>query len=83
MECSGSLSLQDALTDTQMRIRKTSFLFDGMKSFMEQIGAVAIILLTTYFVLTGSMSVGAIMFHLLLFNNVTAPSAACICSTTR
>ena len=67
------LSLQDALTDTQMRIRKTSFLFDGMKSFMEQIGAVAIILLTTYFVLTGSMSVGAIMFHLLLFNNVTAP----------
>lgn len=73
IEESKQLSLQDALTDTQMRIRKTSFLFDGMKSFMEQIGVVAIILLTTYFVLTGSMSVGAIMFHLLLFNNVTAP----------
>ncbi|HJB67044.1 MAG TPA: ABC transporter ATP-binding protein/permease [Candidatus Mailhella merdavium] len=67
------LRLQDALTDTQMRIRKTSFFFDGMKNFIEQIGVVAIILLTTYFVLTGSMSIGAIMFHLLLFNNVTAP----------
>ena len=32
------LRLQDALTDTQMRIRKTSFFFDGMKNFIEQIG---------------------------------------------
>ncbi|MBN8105824.1 hypothetical protein J0J22_23675, partial [Vibrio vulnificus] len=34
---------------------------------------VIIILLTAYFVLKGEMTVGAIMFHVLLFNNVTAP----------
>ncbi len=67
------MDLQNNLTSTQMSIRKTSFLFDGLKSFIEQIGVVAIILLTTYFVLANRMSIGAIMFHLLLFNNVSAP----------
>lgn len=67
------MALQTALTDTQMRIRRTNFLFDGLKSFIEQIGAVCIILLTTYFVLQGSMTIGAIMFHILLYNNVSAP----------
>ncbi|MDL2316301.1 ABC transporter ATP-binding protein/permease [Desulfovibrio sp. OttesenSCG-928-A18] len=67
------MHLQRILTDEQMRIRKTNFLFDGAKNFVEQIGVVAIILLTTYFVLTGSMTIGAIMFHILLFNNVSAP----------
>src|SRR5690554_5849926 len=32
-----------------------------------------IIILTAYFVLNGTMSIGAIMFHILLFNNVSAP----------
>lgn len=67
------MSLQTNLTDEQMRIRKSNFLFDGLKNFIEQIGVVAIILLTTYFVLTGRMTIGAIMFHILLFNNVSAP----------
>ena len=67
------MQLQNSLTDAQMRIRKTSFIFDGLKSFIEQIGVVAIILLTTYFVLTDRMTIGAIMFHILLFNNVSAP----------
>ncbi|MDR1124546.1 MAG: ABC transporter ATP-binding protein/permease [Deltaproteobacteria bacterium] len=67
------MRLQTGLTDAQMRIRRISFLFDGLKSFIEQIGVVAIILLTTYFVLTDQMTVGAIMFHILLYNNVTAP----------
>src|SRR5690606_22861847 len=57
----------------QMQTRRTSFLFDGLKSFVEQIGVVIIIILTSYLVLNGSMSIGAIMFHILLFNNVSAP----------
>ena len=67
------MALQNNLTGTQLSIRRTSFIFDGLKSFIEQIGVVAIILLTTYFVLTGRMTIGAIMFHILLYNNVTAP----------
>lgn len=67
------MRLQTDLTDAQMGIRKTSFLFDGAKTFIEQIGVVSIIILTTYFVLKGQMTIGAIMFHILLFNNVSAP----------
>jgi len=67
------MALQNNLTDTQMKIRSTSFFFEGLKSFVEQIGVVAIIILTTYFVLTDRMTIGAIMFHILLYNNVTAP----------
>ena len=67
------MGLQISLTDTQMKIRKTSFFFDGLKSFIEQTGVVVIIILTAYFVLKGEMTLGAIMFHILLFNNVSAP----------
>lgn len=67
------MDMQTHLTDAQMKIRKTSFLFEGLKSFIEQTGVVVIILLTTYFVLSGQMTIGAIMFHILLFSNVTAP----------
>ncbi len=67
------MNLQEKLTDNQLQTRKTSFLFDGLKSFVEQIGVVIIIVLTAYLVLSGKMTVGAIMFHILLFNNVTAP----------
>jgi len=65
--------LQNELTYTQMKTRKISFLFDGLKSFIEQIGVVIIIILTAYFVLKGDMTIGAIMFHIMLFNNVSAP----------
>ena len=73
IESEKQLRLQTDLTDKQMKIRNMSFLFDAAKSFIEQIGVVAIILLTTYFVLIGEMTIGAIMFHILLFNNVSAP----------
>ncbi len=65
--------IQYDMTENQMATRKTSFLFDSIKSFIEQVGVVAIIILTAYFVLTGYMTIGAIMFHILLFNNVSAP----------
>lgn len=67
------MGLQTDLTDAQMKTRRTSFFFDGLKSFIEQIGIVIIIILTAYFVLSGQMTIGAIMFHILLFNNVSAP----------
>ncbi len=73
IEAKKQLMLQNNLTDTQMRIRSISFLFDGVKSFVEQIGIVIIIILTAYLVLTGQMTIGAIMFHIMLFFYVSAP----------
>ncbi|MGJ1430125.1 ABC transporter ATP-binding protein [Sphingobacterium spiritivorum] len=65
--------IQYEMTENQMATRKTSFLFDSIKSFIEQIGIVIVIILTAYFVLDGQMTLGAIMFHVMLFNNVSAP----------
>ncbi|MBB4035303.1 ABC-type multidrug transport system fused ATPase/permease subunit [Dysgonomonas hofstadii] len=73
IESDKQMSLQNHLTDEQMKTRKMSFLFDGLKSFIDQIGIVFIIILTAYFVLIGNMTIGAIMFHIMLFNNVSAP----------
>lgn len=69
------MALQNALTNNQMQTRKLSFLFDGLKSFVEQIGTVLIIILTAYLVLTDypGMTIGKIMYHVMLFSNVSAP----------
>ena len=58
-----------------MATRKISFLFEGLKSFVEQIGTVLIIILTAYLVLTDypGMTIGKIMYHVMLFSNVSAP----------
>ncbi len=66
-------AFQRELTENQLQTRRLSFIFDGAKNFMEQIGVVIIIILTAYLVMNGSMTLGAIMFHILLFNNVSAP----------
>lgn len=73
LEAEKHQSIQYEMTENQMATRKISFIFDSVKGFLEQIGVVIIIILTSYFVLNGSMSIGAIMFHILLFNNVSAP----------
>jgi ABC-type multidrug transport system fused ATPase/permease subunit len=73
IEAEKQMELQTALTDTQMRTRSTNFKFDGLKSFTEQFGVVIIIILTAYLVLIGQMQIGAIMLHIMLFSNVTAP----------
>lgn len=73
IEAEKQLKLQKELTENQMHTRQTSFIFDGLKTFIEQIGIVLIIILTAYFVLDGQMSIGMIMYHVLLFNNVSAP----------
>lgn len=73
VESAKQLSLQQSLTENQMQTRQTSYIFDGLKTFIEQVGVVFIIILTAYFVLSGKMSIGMIMYHVLLFNNVSAP----------
>jgi ABC-type multidrug transport system fused ATPase/permease subunit len=65
--------LQRNLVSAQLKQRQTNFIFDGLKTFVEQIGVVLIIILTAYLVLGGWMSIGAIMFHIMLFSNVSAP----------
>lgn len=67
--------LQTAFTNNQMLVRKTSFRYDGLKSFVRQVGTVLIIILTAYLVLSGypGMTIGKIMYHVMLFANVTAP----------
>nr|WP_317632555.1 ABC transporter ATP-binding protein [uncultured Flavobacterium sp.] len=73
IESKKQLDLQTQLTENQLQTRKTNFIFDGLKSFVEQIGVVLIIILTVYLVLNDQMTIGAIMFHIMLFNNVSAP----------
>lgn len=65
--------LKQNLIDAQLKQRKTNYVFDALKTFVEQVGVVLIIILTSYLVLDQKMTIGAIMFHILLFNNVSAP----------
>ena len=75
IESSRQADIQNAMTEQQMNTRKLSFFFNGLKSFFEQIGTVLIIILTAYLVLTDypGMSIGKIMYHVMLFANVSAP----------
>ncbi|TDO72896.1 ABC-type multidrug transport system fused ATPase/permease subunit [Flavobacterium chryseum] len=73
MEADRHQKIQFEMTENQLETRKTSFIFESIKGFVEQIGVVIIIILTAYFVLNNTMTIGAIMFHIMLFNNVSAP----------
>ena len=75
IESAKQWDIQTEFTDNQMLVRKTSFYFDGMKSFVRQVGTVLIIILTAYLVLIEypGMTIGKIMYHVMLFSNVTAP----------
>ncbi|MBQ0126849.1 MAG: ABC transporter ATP-binding protein [Bacteroidales bacterium] len=67
--------LQTQFTDNQMAVRKTSFYYNGLKSFVKQVGTVLVIILTAYLVLIQypGMTIGKIMYHVMLFGNVVAP----------
>ena len=67
--------LQTEFTDNQMQVRKTSFYYNGLKSFVKQVGTVLVIILTAYLVLIQypGMTIGKIMYHVMLFSNVVAP----------
>lgn len=65
--------LQMQLMESQLYTRRTNFIYDGLKTFIEQFGLVMVILLTVYLVLNQQMTLGAIMLHIMLFSNVSAP----------
>lgn len=75
IESAKQLQIQTNLTDNQLRTRKVMLYYDGWKKFVQQIGTVLIIILTAYLVLIDypGMSIGKIMYHVMLFANVTAP----------
>ena len=75
VEAAKQAALQEQSTDQQMQTRRISFLYEGLKTFVEQIGTVLIIILTAYLVLIDypGMSIGKIMYHVMLFSNVSAP----------
>ena len=75
VEADKQAALQEQSTDQQMQTRRISFLYEGLKTFVEQIGTVLIIILTAYLVLIDypGMSIGKIMYHVMLFSNVSAP----------
>ncbi len=75
VEADKQAALQEQSTDQQMQTRRISFLYEGLKTFVEQIGTVLIIILTVYLVFIDypGMSIGKIMYHVMLFANVSAP----------
>ena len=75
IESDRQAELQGRMTGLQLNMRKQSYMFNGLKSFLEQIGTVLIIILTAYLVLIDypGMSLGKIMYHVMLFANVSAP----------
>ena len=75
IESDKQLDIQTRLTDNQLRTRKVMLYFDGWKRGVQQIGTVIIIILTAYLVLVDypGMTIGKIMYHVMLFANVTAP----------
>ena len=75
IEADKQADIQRKMTDLQLNTRKQSYMFNGLKNFMEQIGTVLIIILTAYLVLIDypGMTIGKIMYHVMLFANVSAP----------
>ncbi len=75
IEADRQAEIQRTMTDLQLSTRKQSYFFNGLKSFLEQIGTVLIIILTAYLVLIEypGMTIGKIMYHVMLFANVSAP----------
>ena len=75
IEAQKQLELQNQVTDNQMATRRVSFYYGGVKSFVKQVGTVLVIILTAYLVLIEypGMTIGKIMYHVMLFSNVIAP----------
>ena len=75
IESQKQLDLQNQVTDNQMKTRQVSFYYGGVKSFVKQVGTVLVIILTAYLVLSEypGMTIGKIMYHVMLFSNVIAP----------
>ncbi len=68
-------TVQMDMLNNQLQTRQTSYVYESLKAFIQQIGVVLIIILTVFLVLDGQMGIGAIMMHIMLFRNVSAPIA--------
>ena len=75
IEAQKQLDIQNQVTANQMKTRRVAFYYNGLKSFVKQVGTVLVIILTAYLVLKGypGMTIGKIMYHVMLFSNVIAP----------
>ena len=75
IEAQKQLDIQNQVTENQMKTRKVAFYYNGVKSFVKQVGNVLVIILTAYLVLIDypGMTIGKIMYHVMLFSNVIAP----------
>ncbi len=75
IEADKQLDIQNQVTENQMKTRKVAFYYNGLKSFVRQVGTVLVIILTAYLVLKEypGMTIGKIMYHVMLFSNVIAP----------
>lgn len=69
------LDIQNRVTENQVKTRRVAFYYNGIKSFVRQVGTVLVIILTAYLVLIDypGMSIGKIMYHVMLFSNIIAP----------
>ncbi len=75
IEAQKQLDIQNQVTDNQVKTRRVAFYYNGLKSFVRQVGTVLVIILTAFLVLKGypGMTIGKIMYHVMLFSNVIAP----------
>ena len=75
IEAGKQLDIQNQVTENQMKTRRVAFYYNGLKSFVKQVGTVLVIILTAFLVLKGypGMTIGKIMYHVMLFSNVIAP----------
>ena len=75
IEAQKQLDIQNQVTENQIKTRKVAFYYNGLKSFVKQVGTVLVIILTAYLVLKEypGMTIGKIMYHVMLFSNVIAP----------
>ena len=75
IEAQKQLDIQNQVTENQMKTRRVAFYYNGLKSFVRQVGTVLVIILTAYLVLIEypGMTIGKIMYHVMLFSNVIAP----------
>ncbi len=75
IESQRQAGVQNKVTNLQLNTRKQSYFYTGLKGFLEQIGTVLVIILTAFFVLVDypGMTIGKIMYHVMLFANVSAP----------
>jgi ABC-type multidrug transport system fused ATPase/permease subunit len=65
--------LNQNLCKNEIKHHRTNYLFDGLKSIAEQVGVMLVFVFTIYFVLNHQMTIGAILLHIMLFNNVSSP----------